>query len=91
MGGITIFYNQTKTTSYDVKKELPELLTMIWNLNIHSDKSSLLDCVMYENWCIEFARTKWQPNYINFDFATERIQQNDRTFINFDKIGVHGS
>ena len=73
---------------YDLKNHLAEILKEIWNYNTHSDKHECLNCLIYEEWCIDFARTKWQPDYVDFNFAIEKIRQRDRTFIDFDQISL---
>ena len=72
----------------DLKKELTELLRHVWNYNAHCDKHDYVDCIVYEEWYIEFARTKWQPDFVDFDFAISKIRATDRTFIDFDEFGV---
>ena len=51
---------------YDFKATLIQLLKQIWNFNIHSDKYECPDCLAFEEWCIDFAKTKWEPNFIDF-------------------------
>ena len=51
---------------YDFKATLIQLLKQIWNFNIHSDKYECADCLAFEEWCIDFAKTKWEPNFIDF-------------------------
>ena len=75
-------------TPLDLKKELAELLRHVWNYNTHSDKKDYVNCIVYEEWCIEFAKTKWQPDFVDFDFSIAKIRATDRTFIDFDEFGV---
>ena len=75
-------------TPLDLKKELAELLRHVWNYNTHSDKKDYVNCIVYEEWCIEFAKTKWRPDFVDFDFAIAKIRASDRTFIDFDEFGV---
>ena len=75
-------------TPLDLRKELAELLSHVWNYNTYSDKHIYVECIVYEEWCIEFARTKWQPDFVDFDFAIAKIRATDRAFIDFDEFGV---
>ena len=43
---------------------------------------------MFEEWCVDFARTKWEPNFIDVDFAIQKIRETDETFINFDRVNI---
>ena len=41
---------------------------------------------MFEEWCIDYARTKWEPDFADFDLVIRKIKDTDRIFINFDRI-----
>ena len=43
---------------------------------------------MFEEWCVDFARTKLETNFIDFDFAIQKIRETDETFINFDRVNI---
>ena len=43
---------------------------------------------MFEEWCVDFAGTKWETNFIGFDFAIQKIRETDETFINFDRVNI---
>ena len=75
-------------TPHDLKATLVQLLKQIWNFNTHSDKYKCADCLAFEEWCIDFAKTKWEPNFIDFYFIIRKIRETDRTFINFDRINI---
>ena len=51
---------------YDLKETLVQLLKQIWNFNTHSDKQECADCLAFEEWCIDFAKTKWELHFIDF-------------------------
>ena len=76
------------TTPFDLKATLIQLLKQIWNFNTHSDKYECVGCLAFEEWCIDFAKTKWEPNFIDFDFTIQKIRETDRTFINFERISI---
>ena len=63
-------------------------MKQIWNYNTHSDKHEYIDCMVYEEWAIDFAQIKWQSDFVEFDFAIEKIRQTDRTFIDFNRHSV---
>ena len=64
-------------TPFDLKSSLVQLLKQIWNYNSHSDKHECVDCLVFEEWCVDFARTKWEPNFIDFDFAIQKIRERE--------------
>ena len=76
------------TTPFDLKATLIQLLKQIWNFNTHSDKYECVGYLAFEEWCIDFAKTKWEPNFIDFDFTIQKIRETDRTFINFERISI---
>ena len=76
------------TTPFDLKATLIQLLKQIWNFNTRSDKYECVGCLAFEEWCIDFAKTKWEPNFIDFDFTIQKIRETDRTFINFERISI---
>lgn len=75
-------------TPFDLKSSLVQLLKQVWNYNTHSDKHTCIDCLVFEEWCIDFARTKWQPDFIDFDSAIQKIRNTDETFITFDGMNI---
>ena len=77
-----------KPTPFDLKSTLVQHVKQIWNYNSHTDKRTCVDCVIFEEWCIDFARTKWQSDFIDFDVAIQKIRDTDETFINFCKANI---
>ena len=75
-------------TPFDLKSTLVQLLKQIWNCNMHSDKHACVDCLIFEEWCIDFARAKWQSDFIDFDVAIQKKRDTDETFINFDRMNI---
>ena len=75
-------------TADDLSLEVHQLLRRIWNLNTHSDKKEHVECVIYEEWAIEFLKKIWEDDFIDFESAIRIVQQNDKTFINFDEISI---
>ena len=75
-------------TPFDLEYCLIDLLRQIWNFNTHSDKHDCIDCIVRQQWCIDFARRKWEANFIDFEVAIERIRRTDCTFIDFNRIGI---
>ena len=39
---------------------------------MHSDKHACVDCLIFEEWCIDFVRAKWQSDFIDFDVAIKK-------------------
>ena len=75
-------------TPFDLKASLVQLLKQIWNFNTYDDKHECIDCLSFEEWCIDFAKTKRKAD---FDFAIRKIKETDRSFIDFDRISVFES
>ena len=46
-------------TPFDLESSLVQFLKQIWTYDTHSDKHECVDCLMFEEWCISYARTKW--------------------------------
>ena len=75
-------------TPFDLESSLVQLLKQIWTYDTHSDKYECVDCLMFEELHISYARTKWEPDFVNFDLVIRKIKETDRTFINFDRISI---
>ena len=77
-------------TEDDLNLEVQRLLRRIWNLNTFSDKRELVDCIIYEEWAIESLKKKWEDDFIDFEIVIRKVQQIDKTFIDFDEISIFG-
>ena len=44
--------------------------------------------MIYEEWAIEYLKKNWKDDFIDFESAIRKVQQNDKTFINFDEISI---
>ena len=75
-------------TEDDLNLEVHRLLRRIWNLNTHSNKREHVNCIIYEEWAIEFLKKNWEDDFIDFEIAIRKVQQIDKAFINFDEIGI---
>ena len=75
-------------TDDDLSLKVHQLLRRIWNINTHSDKREHVECVIYEEWALEFLKKNWEDDFIDFESAIRKVQQNDKTFINFDEISI---
>ena len=73
-------------TEYDLKINLAEILKIIWNINTHSDND--VECMLFEEWLINFAKTKWEDDFVDFNLAIQKIKDTDKTFIDFDSIYI---
>ena len=51
-------------TPFDLKASLVQLLKQIWNFNTHVDKYKCVDCLSFEEWCIDFAKMKWKADFV---------------------------
>ena len=75
-------------TIYDLTLNIPRLLRRIWNINTHSNKMQQIECLIYEEWAIEFLEKIWKDDFIDFKTTIRKVQQNNRRFINFDVISI---
>ena len=57
-------------------------------INSHCDKRGNVECIIYEEWAIEFLKKIWEDDFIDFENSIKNVQQNDKTFINFDEISI---
>ena len=73
---------------FDLTKTVDQLLRNIWNFNTHADKEQCVDCIVFEEWVIDFLKKKWDPDFVDFDEAIRRVKVKDETFIDFDEIAV---
>ena len=65
--------------------DIPDLLINIWEYNDDDHKN----CVIYdqyEKWCVEIARSKWQPYFKAFSFVIAQIQIKNKNFFDFGNI-----
>ena len=65
--------------------DIPNLLISIWGYNNKSHNACTI-CQQCEQWCIEIARKKWQPEFKSFDFFILQIQMQNKRFFNFGKV-----
>ena len=65
---------QYTPTPFDLKAILVQLLKQIWNFNTCADKYECVDCLSFEEWCIDFAKTKWKADFVDFDFVIRKIK-----------------
>ena len=82
---VNLTYNRTP---FDLESSLVQLLKQIWTYDTHSDKYECVDCLMFEELRISYARTKWESDFVDFDLVIRKIKETDRTFINFDRISI---
>ena len=75
-------------TDDDLSLKVHQLLRRIWNINTHSDKREHVECVIYEEWAIEFLKKIWEDDFIDFESSITKVQQNDETFNNFNEISI---
>ena len=73
---------------FDLTKTVDQLLRNIWNFNIHADKEQCVDCIVFEEWAIDFLKKKWDPDFVDFDEVMRKVKENNETFINFDEIAI---
>lgn len=64
---------------------------MIWYLNSDSNKDLYGKYLangtcLYQEWLIKFAKSKWEPDFVDFDFSIQKIKDSDNNFIDFDSI-----
>ena len=47
-----------------------------------------IECLIYEDWAIEFLEKIWKDDFIDFKTTIRKVKQNDSKFINFDVISI---
>ena len=52
---------------FDLTKTVDQLLRNIWNFNTHADKEQCVDCIVFEEWVIDFLKKKWDSDFADFD------------------------
>ena len=67
------------------KIELPNLLISIWTYADHLHDPSVKQ---YEKWCVELAKEKWQPHYLDFDYVIQMLKEKNKEFYDFAKIST---
>ena len=65
--------------------DIPDLLIIIWGYNDDHHKNCAI-CDQYEKWCVEIARSKWQPYLKAFSFVIGQIQIQNKNFFDFGNI-----
>ena len=64
--------------------KLPDLLINIWDYADHLNSS--VECVLckqYQKRCIEAAKQKRKPEYINFEYVIKNLRMQNKKFYNF--------
>ena len=56
-------YRYTPTT-FDLGKDIDELLRNIWNFNTYSNKEEFVECVVYEEWVVEHLKKNESQNIL---------------------------
>ena len=77
-----------RITKYDLAFDLPELLMIIWSYTVQVHYGCCI-CSQYKEWCIQYVKEKWKPEYFDFDFVIQKIEDNDMSFIDFGKISFN--
>ena len=63
--------------------DIPDLLINIWEYNDNYHKNCVI-CGQYGKWCVEIARSKWQPYFKAFSFVIGQIQIQNKNFFAFE-------
>ena len=48
----------------------------------------MLNVWFMKNGQLNFFKKNWEDDFIDFESSIRRVQQNDKTFINFDDISI---
>ena len=92
-----LFKNKKMAQQYPYTKQnfehldIPNLLINIWGYNDedhHLNVGNCEICRQYEKWCIEKARSKWQPEFKSSPFIISQIQMQNKKLFNFGKTGT---
>ena len=63
--------------------DLPNLLINVWS---YADYMN--DCVInqYQKWCVELAKERWQPQYLDFEYVIKNLKEKNKNFYNFGRV-----
>ena len=68
--------------------DLPDILINIWDYADHLKQKECIICQTYQNWCIIAAKEKWHYSYIDFDFAIDNLQKQNKNWVDFDNFST---
>ena len=40
----------------------------------------------YEKWCVELAKERWQPQFLDFEYVIQHLKRKKKNFYNFGGI-----
>ena len=63
--------------------DLPYLL-----INVCSYADYMNDPIInqYQKWCVELAKERWQPQFLDFGYAIKNLKEKNKKFYNFGRI-----
>ena len=64
--------------------DLADILINIWDYADHLKQKECIVCRTYQNWCITAAKEKWSYLYVDFDFAIDNLQKQNKNWIDID-------
>ena len=73
-----------KFSKSDVEElDLPDFLINVW-----SYADYLTDPIInqYQKWCVELAKDRWQPQFLNFEYVIKNLKIMNKKFYDFGRI-----
>ena len=63
--------------------DLPNLLINVWSYADYMNDSVINQ---YQKWCVELAKERWQPQYLDFEYAIKNLKEKNKNFYNFGRV-----
>ena len=63
--------------------DLPNLLINVWSYADYMNDSVINQ---YQKWCVELAKERWQPQYLDFEYVIKNLREKNKNFYNFGRV-----
>ena len=63
--------------------DLPNLLINVWSYADYMNDSVINQ---YQKWCVELAKERWQPQYLDFEYVIKNLKEKNKNFYNFGRV-----
>ena len=63
-----------------VELDLPNFLINVWS---YVDYLNNPIVNQYEKWCVELAKERWQPQFLDFDYVIQKLKEKRKKFTIF--------
>ena len=63
--------------------DLPNLLINVWS---YADYMNDPIVNQYQKWCVELAKERWLPQFLDFEYVIKNLKEKNENFYNFGRI-----